>query len=328
MTPAMPTPAADAAPPENPPRHLLDLQTMPVDRLRRLLARARDIEGADAETLLGVLRGRFVANLFFEPSTRTRLSFTAAARRLGAEVLDLFAEGSSVTKGETLADTVRTVESIGAEAIIVRHAESGAAARAASASSTAAVLNAGDGRHEHPTQGLLDTLIIAEAFDRLDGFDLSGLRLGVVGDLAHSRVARSDVAAWSALGAAVVAVGPEGLAPTPFETLGCMVGHDLDAVLPTLDAVQMLRVQTERGAEVGSTREYTARFGLDDDRAGRLKPGAVILHPGPMNRGVEISSRVADSQRCLARRQVAAGVPIRMAALADALAMDPAERSG
>ncbi|RMH27113.1 MAG: aspartate carbamoyltransferase catalytic subunit [Planctomycetota bacterium] len=304
------------------PRHILDLRTTPVDRLRALLAQTRRIETDAAGELAGVLAGRFVANLFFEPSTRTRLSFTAAARRLGAEVLDLMGEGSSVSKGETLADTVRTVEAIGAEVIVVRHSASGSAAVAARAAAAAVVINAGDGAHEHPTQGLLDTYVIAEALGRLDGFDLTGLRLGVVGDVAHSRVARSDLVVWRALGAETVAIGPAGLAPASLEALGCAVEADLDEALPTLDAVQMLRVQRERGADTGALREYTDRYRLDEARLGTMRSTAVVLHPGPMNRGVEIESTVADSPRCLAERQVRAGVPVRMAAMLDAAAVN------
>lgn len=229
--------------------------------------------------------------------------------------MDLAESASSVTKGESIADTARAAEAMGAAVIVIRHAASGAAQIAAD-SASCPVVNAGDGRHEHPTQGLIDAYVLAEAFGRLDGFDLSGLRVGIVGDLANSRVARSDIAAFAALGAEVVCVGPELLAPRGLEEIGCKVSHDLDAALPKFDAVQMLRVQRERGAEVGSIREYTERFALDDRRAGMLRERCVVLHPGPMNREIEISSRIADSARCLVWRQVTIGVAVRSAVLA------------
>ena len=318
----MAKPTAEPHDPAEPSRHLLDLGSLPADRIRAILASARAYAEAPPARRWDTLTGRFVANLFFEPSTRTRLSFTIAARRLGAEVVDLTSATSSVLKGETIADTARTVQAMGVSAIVVRHGASGAAELVADAVGCAvgcAVINAGDGRHAHPTQALIDAYTVAEAHDRLAGFDLSGLRVGVVGDLTNSRVARSDIAAFTALGAEVVCIGPERLAPRAFESLGCAVGHDLDPVLPNLDALQMLRVQTERGADAGKLREYPARFGLDDARVERLKPSAVILHPGPINRGAEITSAVVDSPRCLALRQVALGVPVRMASIAHAL---------
>lgn len=294
-------------------RCLLDLDRLTAERIRALLSRAA-IHAAAPDARHETLRGRVVANLFFEDSTRTRVSFTIAARRLGADVVDLSSKGSSVAKGETIADTARTVEAMGAHAIVVRHHASGSAKIIADAVQCV-VMNAGDGRHAHPTQGLLDTLTIASEFDRVDGFDLRGLRVGVVGDLAHSRVARSDIGALTKLGAEVVCVGPPQLAPSSLTTLGCEVSHDLDEVIPTLDAVQMLRVQFERGASVGSVREYAARYQLNDARASRMKRGAVVLHPGPMNRGVEISPDVANGARSRIFLQVKMGVAVRMAGL-------------
>ncbi len=297
------------------PRHLLGIASLGAGEVRELLRATRSYAESPSASARTPLSGRFIANLFFEPSTRTRLSFTVAARRLGADVLDLAGAASSVSKGETIADTARSAEALGVSAIVLRHSASGAAMIAAEAVSCP-VINAGDGRHEHPTQALIDAFVVAEAFGRLDGLDLSGLRVGIVGDIANSRVARSDIAAFAALGAEVVCVGPELLAPRGLEEIGCRVAHDLDAEMPKFDAVQMLRVQRERGAEIGSIREYTERFALDERRAARLRDRCVVLHPGPMNREIEISSRIADSPRCLVWRQVAAGVAVRSAVLA------------
>lgn len=293
---------------------------MPAQTLRTLLTRARDlIPHAESDSrATTALAGRSVANLFFEDSTRTRLSFTFAARRLGAGVVDLTGPGSSVSKGETLLDTALNVHAMGADAMVIRHAMAGACeavARRLAGMRRCAVINAGDGRHEHPTQGLLDTLAIAEATRRLDGFDFRGLRLGVLGDVANSRVARSDIAAWTTLGATVVCIGPPGLCPPVIRSLGCETTHDLDAALPTLDAVQALRIQVERSPALASLRDYAAGHSLTAERAERMKPGAVVLHPGPMNRGVEIEGAVADGPRSRILRQVTLGVAARMACL-------------
>lgn len=307
------------------PRCLLQLAGMPAERLRGLLrdAAARLSDPAP-ETRL---QARTVANLFFEDSTRTRLSFTIAARAEGAEAVDLTAAGSSVSKGESVADTARNVEAMGVAALVVRHRSSGAAHLVARAV-RCAVLNAGDGRHEHPTQGLLDALTIAEAFDRVDSLDLSGLRVAIVGDIASSRVARSDVAILRALGASVVCVGPPQLAPEGLACLGCEVSHDLDAQLEGADAIQMLRIQFERHADarigegspssaaIPSLRDYREDYALTAQRAARMKPGAIVMHPGPINRGVELSADVADGPRSRILRQVTIGVAVRRAALA------------
>lgn len=306
-------------------RDLVGLGGIDVALLKRLLASAKDIGAAwrgrsGARSAPGIgspLAGRTIANLFFENSTRTRVSFTIAAQRLGAHVVDLSAAGSSVSKGETLSDTVRTIEAMGVDALIVRHASSGAAALAARAAAVP-VLNAGDGSHEHPTQGLLDTLTVAEAHGRLDGFDLSGLRLAIVGDVLHSRVARSDIAAWTALGASVVCVGPPTLAPRTLEAMGVEVRHELDGVLGEVDVVQSLRVQFERAASLSSARDYAAAYQINAERLKRMKPSAVVMHPGPMNRGLEITGDAAeatDGPRGLILRQVENGVYVRMAAL-------------
>lgn len=302
-------------------RDLIGLQGMDVGAMRRLLASSWDManawRGARGKAAQVDLAGRAIANLFFENSTRTRVSFTIAAQRLGANVVDLSSAGSSVSKGETLVDTVRTIEAMGVDALVVRHASSGAAALAA-ATAEIPVLNAGDGAHEHPTQGLLDTLTVAEAHGRTDGFDLRGLRLAIVGDIAHSRVARSDIAAWTALGASVVCVGPPTLAPRTLEALGVEVRHDLDAVLPEVDGLQALRVQFERAASLSSPRDYAAAFQINGARLARMKKSAVVMHPGPMNRGLEIAGEAAeavDGPRGVVLRQVENGVYMRMAAL-------------
>lgn len=312
------------------------------------------------------LRGRVVGNLFFEDSTRTRVSFSVAAKRLGAEVIDLTSVGSSVSKGETVIDTAANIASMGVDCLVLRHRSSGAAHMvsraldALAASSTGpqlrpcSVLNAGDGRHEHPTQGLLDIFTIADHFGRAAAsgtrrstFDLTGLTVGILGDIGSSRVARSGIAGLSALGARVICIGPPSLVPSAMRTLGCEVSHDLDAVLPELDAINVLRIQFERhdaasaseapgqsahnqpaaksSAAIASIREYTEFYSITADRASRLKPEAIIMHPGPINRGVELASSVADGHRSVILRQVNHGVAVRMAAMALCLTANPAD---
>ncbi len=306
-------------------RHLLGLRELQADSLRQLLHAAHEYaqrpEGEHADTLAG----RVVANLFFEDSTRTRLSFTLAAQRLSAVVIDLAGPGSSLSKGESIADTAQTVEAMGVDALIVRHRAAGAA-RIVSEAVSCAVINAGDGKHEHPTQGLLDIYTLATSHGRLDTFDLSGLRVAIVGDIVSSRVARSNIAGLTALGAEVVCVGPSTLVPASLSALGCTVMHDLDDAIDTVkpDAMNMLRIQFERHTGDGaksspafpSLREYVHRYGLSAARAERLTPDAIVMHPGPMNRGIEIEGSVADGPRSVVLRQVANGLPIRMAALA------------
>jgi aspartate carbamoyltransferase catalytic subunit len=312
------------------PRHLLGLQAMSAERLRALLGATMDISRVHGR-LSEPLRGHVVANLFFEDSTRTRLSFTVASKKLGADVIDLVSATSSVNKGETLIDTARNIEAMGVSALVVRARQSGAAALIARHVNIP-VLNAGDGRHEHPTQGLLDIATLGEATGRADGFDLSGLHVVIVGDVYASRVARSNVAGLCALGARVSCVGPPGLAPHSLETLGCAVSHELDPLLPQADAVMMLRIQFERheggkGAEgqsekrgvISSVREYRARYALTAQRAALMKPGAFVMHPGPINRGIELDAEVADSPQSLILRQVTMGVWARMAVLRDLL---------
>jgi aspartate carbamoyltransferase catalytic subunit len=267
------------------------------------------------------LRGKTVANLFFEDSTRTRVSFTIAAQTLGAGVVDLSSKGSSVSKGESLLDTAWTIEAMGVDAIVVRSELSGAAALI-DAHTSCAVINAGDGTHEHPTQALTDALNIGKGHGRTDGWDFSGLRVVIVGDVVSSRVARSNVGLLTALGAEVVLVGPATMAPDSMgRALGCAVSRDLDGAIEGADAVMMLRIQFERGggALLASVREYHALYGMTAARAAGLKDGAVVLHPGPMNRGVEIAGSVADGARSLVLDLVRGGVAVRRAVLAHAL---------
>lgn len=257
------------------------------------------------------LRGRTVVSLFFEDSTRTRLSFETAARRLSADTVNFSVSTSSVAKGESLRDTVETIAAMGVDALVVRHRCSGVPWQVASWVDTA-VVNAGDGCHEHPTQALLDCYTI-----RQQRGGVEGLRVAVVGDVEHSRVARSGVAAFTALGAEVTLVAPPTLLPASLEGWPVTVSHDLDAVLPKVDVVYLLRVQRERTGEVllPSLREYTAGYGLTRRRAALLQDDALVMHPGPINRGVEIAAEVASLPRAVITRQVANGVAVRMAVL-------------
>jgi aspartate carbamoyltransferase catalytic subunit len=276
---------------------------------------------------LPTLRGRTVVNLFYEDSTRTRISFEAAAKRLSADVINFSAKGSSVSKGESLKDTALTLQAMGADAVVIRHPASGAPHRLA-AWVDGSVVNAGDGTHEHPTQALLDAYTMRSRLGRLDG-----LRVAIVGDVLHSRVARSNVLLLTTLGAEVTLVGPPTLIPVdiaaalspateldrggkPKET-NARVSYDLDSVLPDMDVVMMLRVQTERMQDsyFPSAREYSRRYGLDLARMRKMPEHAIVMHPGPMNRGMEITPEVADSSRSTIVEQVANGVSARMAVL-------------
>jgi aspartate carbamoyltransferase catalytic subunit len=268
---------------------------------------------------LPTLRGRTVVNLFFEDSTRTRISFEAAAKRLSADVINFSAKGSSVAKGESLKDTALTLEAMGADAVVIRHSASGAAHRLAGWVQ-GSVVNAGDGTHEHPTQALLDAFTIRRRLKGprgSQGGGLDGLRVTIVGDVLHSRVARSNVLLLSTLGAEVTLTAPPTLLPLAVDTWPCAVSYDLDSELPKSDVVMMLRVQQERmtAAYFPSVREYRRRYGLDATRMARLPDHAIVMHPGPMNRGVEIAAEVADSPRSTIVEQVANGVTIRMAVL-------------
>jgi aspartate carbamoyltransferase catalytic subunit len=260
--------------------------------------------------------------LFFEDSTRTRISFEAAAKRLSADVINFSAKGSSVAKGESLKDTALTLEAMGADAVVIRHNASGAPHRLAEWVH-GSVINAGDGAHEHPTQALLDAFTIRRRFGRSSGSGaaqggaLDGLRVTIVGDILHSRVARSNVLLLHTLGAEVLLIAPPTLLPVAVDTWPCSIGYDLDAALPKSDVVMMLRVQQERmnAAYFPSVREYSRRYGLDSDRMAELPERAIVMHPGPMNRGVEIAAGVADSPRSTVVEQVANGVSVRMAVL-------------
>jgi aspartate carbamoyltransferase catalytic subunit len=266
---------------------------------------------------LDLLRGRIIANLFFEDSTRTRSSFTIAARRLGAEVLDLSGVGSSITKGETLVDTARNIEAMGVSAIVVRCAASGGAKLVADAVQCP-VINAGDGRHEHPTQGLLDLMTLQRRLGELEGRTVA-----IVGDISASRVARSAIHGLTALGADVLLVGPPALVPGTFRQIArgpgsIDISHDLDAVLGEVDAIMMLRVQFERGSDVAG--DFRGSYGLTTDRLARLRADVPILHPGPINRGLEMDAEAADDPvRSAVLQQVTNGVATRMAVLARAL---------
>ncbi|MCY1046931.1 aspartate carbamoyltransferase catalytic subunit [Corallococcus sp. bb12-1] len=291
-------------------RHLLGIAGWRRDELEALLDRAQAHlpGGPDASH---VLRGKVVANLFFEDSTRTRSSFEVAARRLGADVLNWSFVGSSVSKGETLLDTARNIEALGPAAIIIRHRSSGAPHLVAQ-HVKCAVVNAGDGAHEHPSQALLDAFTLRQRWGSLEGRTVL-----IVGDVLHSRVARSNLVCLKALGARVVLCGPPTLLPPGLEEMGGEVTHQLDAVLPQADAVMCLRLQTERMAEafLPSQREYSRLFGLTPARVERMKADAPVLHPGPINRGVELSPVVADGPRSVILEQVSNGVAVRRAIL-------------
>ena len=307
-------------------RHLLSATDLDRDQAVMLLDTAAELASVTDRAVkkLPTLRGRTVANLFFEDSTRTRLSFEAAAKRLSADVITFTAKGSSVSKGESLKDTALTLEAMGAQAIVLRHHASGAAQRLAESGwIDASVVNAGDGTHEHPTQALLDAFTLRQHLRDGEG-DLSGLHVVIVGDILHSRVARSNVWLLRTLGAQVTLVAPPTLVPFGVDSWPCAVSYNLDDVLPEADAVMMLRVQAERmtAAYFPSAHEYSRRYGLDAARASALAEHAVVLHPGPMNRGMEITADVADSPRSLVVDQVANGVSVRMAVLYHVLA-DP-----
>lgn len=276
---------------------------------------ARVSEGAIKK--LPTLRGRTVVNLFFEDSTRTRISFEAAAKRLSADVINFSAKGSSVSKGESLKDTALTLEAMGADAVVIRHSASGAAHRLATASwINSSVINAGDGTHEHPTQALLDAFTMRRHLRGGRG-DLDGVNVVIVGDVLHSRVARSNVLLLHTLGADVTLVAPPTLLPVGVASWPCRVSYDLDGALSEADAVMMLRVQQERmnASFFPSTREYSRRYGLDAARVAKMSPHALVMHPGPMNRGLEIAAEAADAAQSVIVEQVTNGVNVRMAVL-------------
>ena len=291
-------------------RHLRSAADLDADTATLILDTAAEMAALAGREVkkLPALRGRTVVNLFYEDSTRTRISFEAAAKRLSADVINFSAKGSSVSKGESLKDTALTLQAMGADAVVIRHPASGAPHRLATWVD-GSVINAGDGTHEHPTQALLDAYTMRSRLGKLDG-----LRVAIVGDVLHSRVARSNVLLLTTLGAKVTLVGPPTLIPL---WPGADVSYDLDSVLPDADVVMMLRVQTERMQDsyFPSAREYSRRYGLDAPRMRKLPDHAIVMHPGPMNRGMEIAPEVADSARSTIVEQVANGVSARMAVL-------------
>ncbi len=294
-------------------RHLLSAQDLTRDDALLILDTAEELARVADRPIkkLPTLRGRTVVNLFFEDSTRTRISFEAAAKRLSADVINFSAKGSSVSKGESLKDTALTLEAMGADGVVIRHGASGAPHRLANWVQ-GSVVNAGDGTHEHPTQALLDAYTMRQRLGSLDG-----RRVTIVGDILHSRVARSNVHLLRTLGAEVTLVAPPTLFPVSIDTWPCEVAYDFDAVLSKSDVVMMLRVQQERmnAAYFPTVREYSRRYGLDNRRMAAMPDHALVMHPGPMNRGVEIAAEVADSPRSTIVEQVANGVTVRMAVL-------------
>jgi aspartate carbamoyltransferase catalytic subunit len=294
-------------------RHLISAADLSKDDALLVLDTAEELAQVAGRSIkkLPTLRGRTVVNLFFEDSTRTRISFEAAAKRLSADVINFSAKGSSVSKGESLKDTALTLEAMGADGVVIRHNASGAPQRLATWVQ-GSVVNAGDGTHEHPTQALLDAFSMRR---RLGG--LEGRKVTIVGDILHSRVARSNVLLLHTLGADVTLVAPPTLLPVAIDSWPCAVSYDLDAVIPKSDVIMMLRVQQERmnAAYFPTVREYSRRYGLDRGRMAALPADAIVMHPGPMNRGVEIAAEVADSPRSTIVEQVANGVTVRMAVL-------------
>jgi aspartate carbamoyltransferase catalytic subunit len=295
-------------------KHLLSMDQLGADEITTILDTAESLRQVTDRPIkkLPTLRGRTVCNLFYEASTRTRISFELAAKRLSADVINFSADSkSSVAKGESFKDTAWTLEAMGVDAIIIRHGASGAPLQL-SRWVKASVLNAGDGAHEHPTQALLDLFSIREHFK-----DFEGLRVAIVGDVLHSRVARSGVKGLVTMGADVVLVGPPTLIPPQAASWGAEISYDLDAVVADVDVCYLLRVQGERQNEqlVPSLREYAALWGLDARRVARMKPEALVMHPGPMNRGVEIAADVSEMPRSIILDQVANGLAVRMSLL-------------
>lgn len=304
-------------------KHLLGIEGMSLPDIQAVLATAEEMHEVQQRPIkkLPTLRGRTVVNLFFEDSTRTRSSFELAAKWLSADAINVAAKGSSASKGESMRDTLTTLDAMGIDAIVMRHAGSGSVAQA-SGWVNASMINAGDGTHEHPTQALLDAHAMLRNFRANNLGTLEGKEVVIVGDLLHSRVVRSNALLLPQLGAHVTLVAPPTLTPPGVSAWNVDVSHDLDAVLPDADVVMMLRVQRERmlGGFFPSEREYTIRYGLTAQRLHKLKPHAVIAHPGPLNRGLEISSAAADSVGSIVLDQVSAGVAVRMSVLYHLLA--------
>jgi aspartate carbamoyltransferase catalytic subunit len=294
-------------------KHLLDIESLTAEEITTVLDTARGFKAVGERAIKKVpaLRGKTVVNLFVEPSTRTRISFELAAQRLSADIVNFSAEASSFKKGETLKDTAKNLEALNADFIIIRHAASGAP-HFLSRVVNAHVINAGDGAHEHPTQALLDTFTIREKKGKI-----AGLNVTILGDILYSRVARSDIWALTKLGAKVTLCGPSTLVPKNFERMGCRVTYDVDEAIRDADVINLLRIQHERqrATMFPSIGEYTQLFGLNKARFAKTKPDALIMHPGPINRGVEIDSEIADCGRSVILEQVTNGLAVRMAVL-------------
>ena len=300
-------------------KHLLSIADISKNEALEILNTAEELARASDGPMkkLPTLRGRTIVNLFAEDSTRTRISFEAAAKRLSADVINFSAKGSSLSKGESLKDTAQTLQAMGADAVIIRHGASGAAVRLADNQwMSGSVINAGDGTHEHPSQALLDAFTIRRHLSQ-GAEDFAGLHVAIVGDILHSRVARSNVLLLTKLGAQVTLVAPPTLLPVGVETWPVTISYDLDSVMETVDAIMMLRIQLERMSEMffPNAREYSRYFGLNSDRIRKMKPSAIVMHPGPMNRGLEITADSADSARSVIVEQVTNGVSVRMAIL-------------
>ena len=300
-------------------KHLLSINDLSKAEAISILDTAQELARVSDGPMkkLPTLRGRTIVNLFAEDSTRTRISFEAAAKRLSADVINFSSKGSSISKGESLKDTAQTLQAMGADAVIIRHSASGAAQRLADSKwMSGSVINAGDGTHEHPSQALLDAFTIRKHLSK-GGNDLAGLRVAIVGDVLHSRVARSNVLLLAKLGAQVILVAPPTLLPVGIESWPCQISYDLDEVIASVDAIMMLRIQLERMSEMylPNAREYSRYFGLNSDRIRAMKADAIVMHPGPMNRGLEITADAADGARSVIVEQVSNGVSIRMAIL-------------
>jgi aspartate carbamoyltransferase catalytic subunit len=303
--------------------HLLSIDDLTKESAMGILSTAKELaiitEGPNKK--LPTLRGKTVVNLFFEDSTRTRISFETAAKRLSADVINFSAKGSSVSKGESLKDTAQTLQAMGADAVVIRHSSSGAAKRLADTQwIQAAVINAGDGTHEHPTQALLDAYTIKQHLKQ-DSADLNGVKVLIVGDILHSRVARSNVLLLTKLGATVTLVAPPTLFPVGVENWPVKISYNLDEEINKCDVVMMLRIQLERMSDsfFPTAQEYSKRYGLNSSRLARLSKDAIVMHPGPMNRGLEISAESADDLKSVIIDQVKNGVAVRMAVLYELL---------
>jgi aspartate carbamoyltransferase catalytic subunit len=294
-------------------RHLLGLEDLSREEILHVLDTAESFKEVSTRSVKKVpaLTGKVVVNLFFEDSTRTRMSFALSAQRLNADVLEFASTTSSMKKGESLRDTARNIEAMGVDVFVVRHSAAGAP-KMVSEWTDCCVVNAGDGAHEHPTQGLLDIFTIRQMKGAFEG-----VKVAIVGDIAHSRVARSNIWGLTKLGAEVTVVGPSTLLPAGLERMGVRVSHSLDSILPEMDVFNMLRIQNERitSSVFPSIQEYSRLFGMTKDRFQRAKPDALIMHPGPINRGIELASEVADGNRSAILDQVSNGLAVRMAVL-------------